>query len=92
MQRVRDEVSALKSMSRLNGRLILNYDQVWEMRFRPPKRKIFKTSSAAGQYTDLPGSSDVKLIKKLAAKASTCRNAQCSSFDKCASTTPHSAH
>ena len=68
MARVRNEVALLKDTLNVHGRLILNYDQVWEMKHRGPRGTLFKKPEFAGECSELPGGS-VALFKTVAKQA-----------------------
>ena len=52
MKHVRDAVKLRISLGSIHPALVLNFDQVWRMRFRPKEHRLFKDGDDAGKERD----------------------------------------
>ncbi len=52
MQAVRDAVHNRVANSHVHPRLVLNFDQVWRLKYRPARKVLFKPSANAGNLCD----------------------------------------
>ena len=66
MERVRQKVTTLRTVSGVHPRLILNYDQLWKLAHRGRKRKFYKEFYLAGQAKPRPRGKGSRRTKSIA--------------------------